>query len=215
MSSNGEGTWCPDSEKTPAWWIWRQLYMCRVNNIQTMSLDYIKIFGMPNSGHQQHDMQTANELITRMLSIADMVKFHNEGIIIRLVNYNDAKPIYEHITNYLNMWKNQLETGYHVRSAPIDDLLAMDKFANSLYAHAKHQFTQDYVDSILARRMSTLFKVNRNTVLKPKKADKVIYSGEAITSEPVEDNKRVSMAEMFLNHKPLPSANGNNGSKWK
>ena len=146
-----QGTWIPVNQRTTAWWIFNHLFMCRVSNIQTMSVEYIKQFGMPSSGVQQYDKETANELIIRPLSISQMADFYKNGVTVHVINIADTKEIYERITDHLNFWKERISISYHIKDAPVDDLLLLDKLANVVYVHAVPQFTTEIVDSILAR----------------------------------------------------------------
>ena len=205
----GPGTWIPENQRDTRWWIFFKLFQCRIPNIKTMSLDYVKQFGMPTCGDPILDKETANELVIRMLSIAQMVDFFNQGVTILLVKYTDAKIIYEYISNHLQFWKLQLESGFHVRNAPIEDLVAMDKFAVTVYAHAKYQFTTDMVDSIIARRMSTTMRVTRDRILRKK--PQVVTINEVTKEEETNQfPQRESMAEVFAQRMPT-----GNKIRWK
>jgi hypothetical protein len=206
----GEGTWIPPEMRDHRWGIWKKKFLCRVPNIQTMSTDFIKMFGMPSTGDPFLDKETAHELISRMLTIAEMVTFFNQGVTVEIVNYKDTKTIYEHITDHLVAWKKKLETGWHTRDAPIDDLLLMDKFANVVYRFAAPQFTTDIVESILARRMSDTLRVSRDKIMGGSKP-KVIIINEAGEKEEEKRPERVGMADDFLNRK---AANAG-AAKWR
>jgi len=205
------GTWIDPQFRDSAWWLWHKLFMCRVSNLKTMSVDYVKIFGMPASGVTEHDKETANELVIRMLSINQMVEFFRQNITVHVVNYRDTKEIYERISDHLNAWKEKLATGINVRNAPIDDLLLLDQFSNAIYKYAAPQFTTAIVDSILARRISGTLRVNRENVLAPMKPKTINpVSGEEV---PVEDKRpeRISMAESFARTPNMAGAS----TRWK
>ena len=203
-------TWIPENERDTRWWIWKKKFLCRVPNIQSMSVEYIKMFGMPTSGDPFEDKATANELITRMLSIDEMIGFFNQGVTVAVVNYKDTKAIYEHITDHLNAWKEKLEVGWHTRNAPIDDLLNMDKFAMSVYRHAVHQFTTETVDSILARRMSSTLRVSRDKIMGGMKPKVVVINADGEKEEPAVP-ERAGFADTFLNKK----AEHSGAAKWR
>ena len=44
----------------------------------------------------------------------------------------------------------------NVGQAPIDDLIAMDRFANEVYEFAKYQFTKEIVDSVVVKNMESI-----------------------------------------------------------
>jgi hypothetical protein len=203
-------TWVPEKDRTTAWWIFSRLFMCRVTNIQSMSVEYIEKFGMPASGYEQYDKETANELVTRMLSINDMVEYFRNGVTVHVVNFKDTKEIYERISDHLNLWKQKLENSFHVKDAPIDDLLLLDKFANVVYKYAAPQFTTEMVDSLIARRMSSAMKFNRQNILSPLK-NKVINPIDGTTTEESKIPERVSMSDSFLASRP----NNISNKKWK
>lgn len=57
---------------------------------------------------------------------------------------------------------------YTMEGAPLDDLILLDEFANVVYGKAKYQFNKQVVDSLLARRMSSLLMFNKTNILVPK-----------------------------------------------
>jgi len=191
------GTWCDPSSRDSRWYVFKQTYMCRVPYLKSMSTDYIRHFGIPTSGDPIYDKQTANELVTRMLTIVQMVEFYKQGTSIYVVNPKDTKDIYMRITDHLNFWKQQLENGWHMRDAPIEDLMLMDKFANAVFNHAR-QFTTEIVESLVARKVAGTMRVNRQQIM-----------GKRINKPPVDDNgdrklpEREGMAEMFAQHRNI------------
>lgn len=203
-------TWVPESERDHRWYIWKKKFLCRVPNIQTMSVEYIQMFGMPACGDPHQDRETANELVSRMLTINEMIDFFNQGVSVAVVNYKDTKEIYERITDHLNAWKQHLEHGWHTRDAPIDDLLTMDKFANVVYRYAAPQFTTATVESILARRMSSTLRVGRDKIMGGMKP-KVVIINALGEKEEEKLPERVGMADDFLNRK---AANAG-AAKWR
>lgn len=201
----GPGTWVPEKDRDTRWYIFKKLFLCRVPNIQTMSEDYIRTFGMPTTGVSRYDTETANELIDTMLPISRMVELHKEGVNVRVQKYTDTKLIYEHITDHLNWWKEQLRTGLNTRGAPLEDLKDLDNFAQVVYKYAAPQFTDTIIESLLSRSMASLM-TTRDSIMKPRV--------EVHTTNPAEEEKplypeRVSMASVFNR----PIANGK--PKWR
>lgn len=149
-------------------YIFDYLFKCRIPNLQSMSVNYIKHFGMPTTGNSSIDKNLNSQLITTMLPISKMVEYFKDDVPVYIVSSADIKLIYEYISNHLHLWKKQLEIGLNLGDVPIDDLIAMDKFANVVYDHAKFQFTQEIVDSLLIKHMSNTIRVNRNNFFKTK-----------------------------------------------
>ena len=200
-------TYIPEDKRDTSYYIFHRLFMCRVKNIDTMSVDFIKMFGMPCSGDEQEDKATANELVIRMLSINQMLEYYQKGVTVHVVNYKDTKEIYERISDHLNAWKFKLNNDFHVRDAPVEDLLALDQFANVVYKHAVSQFTTKEADSIISRRVSGIMRADRLTLMKPL-ANK---NAEGVKEE-VKYPERVSMAESFA-QPTLPAHNLN--KSWR
>lgn len=179
----------PENQRDTAWYIFNYQFLCRVNANQTRSIEHLRFFGMPTCGNERLDKEVANELMLTMLTINQMVEYHKSGISIGIVNHADSKMIYEFISNHLNFWKKNLENSLHVRNAPLEDLRLLDTFAGLVYEYAAPQFNTEHVDSMLARKLSTTLRVNRDNILKPK----TIVN----PNEPVPIKERVSMADSF------------------
>ncbi len=126
------------AEKDTTAAIWEMLYLVRIPYLATMSVDYIKEFGLPTSGDPDIDKEQANQYVTTYLSIAKLVDYHKEGVPIRIVNKKDVEDIYLAINEHLEAWKLQIRNGINIGDAPIEDLIAMDAFANDVYGHAKY-----------------------------------------------------------------------------
>lgn len=196
----------PESERTTAWWIWNKLFMCRVPYLQTMSPDYIREYGVLASGDPVRDKALSSEMTTTMLSIAKMIEYYGKGVTVGVVRYEDTKKIYEYISNHLQAWKRELEYSVHA-DAPVDDLLLMDRFASAVYTHARHQFTQDYADGIIARRLAGGMAVNKNTLFKPKAESVPVTNPD----DPHENlPARQSMADVFASRRAITTK-----PKWR
>lgn len=158
-------TWVPPEKRDTRFYLFNKLFRCKVPNIQSMSVDYIRHHGMPTVGIPEYDRTMANELVDRMLSVAQMVDYHRRGVEVRVTTRDDTKEIYDVITNHLLAWKRALEATRHPIDAPIDDLIALDEFANVVYPHAQPFFTKEAVDSLLARRITGVSKFSRDNLL--------------------------------------------------
>ena len=99
------------------------------------------------------DRALSNQWFTRYMTINAMVDLWREGSHVKILSEADIKDIYESVAAHLEGWRYQLERGINIGGAPLDDLIAMDDFANAVYKHARHHLTQDIVDSIFARQL--------------------------------------------------------------
>lgn len=184
--------------------IWDRLFMCRIPNLQTMSEEYIRFFGMPTTGDPGIDKEMSNQLITTMISIAKMVEYSKDGISIRVVKTEDVKTIYEFISLHLQAWKHQISNGINIGNAPIDDLIAMDSFANIVYDKAKFQFTRTMADSIMTRYLSNSSKINKTNFFKEGTDPTEVSLGiTRINQDDAVDNfpKRESLTDIFKDRK--------------
>jgi len=141
-------TWIPPEERDTRYPIWYKRYKCRVKYIESLGIDKLREQGMPTIFDSGYDQVVANELVTRMLTINEMVEYYKNNVVIYVVNYNDTKVIYDEIMAHLNAWKHYLDTNLMADAdAPIEDLILLDKFANIVYKHATYLFTDDYLNS--------------------------------------------------------------------
>jgi hypothetical protein len=143
--------------------IWDILYFVRIPYLATMSIDHIREFGIPTTGDKNTDRSQASQLITTYLSIAKLVDYHREGIPIRIINSTDIPKIYAAIANHLDAWKVQLSNGLNIGDAPIEDLLAMDRFANDVYRHAKYDMVNQESDSSFVRALAKFSIFGKNS----------------------------------------------------
>lgn len=200
--------WVPPEQRDSGWWIFNELFHCRVQRIQTLSLDEMKEYGTPTSGDPVFDEQMRNERIDRMLTIAQMMEFYENGVTVGVVADTDTKRIYDFITDHLLAWRHHLQTEMNMRiqmQAPLEDLVKLDQFANVVYKHAKFHFTQEYVDSLLGRKIDAIPHARQNVIKPFAEVTRISADGkshEVVQAEEQqeESNKypdRVSLADAF------------------
>lgn len=206
--------WLPPEARDTSWYLFNERFMCRVPNIQTMSVDYLRQFGMPTSGDPRIDQEMANELVQRSLTIDRMFEYHRSGVQVRVMKEKDTARIYEIISNHLQAWRTKLQREMNVGNAPLEDLIALDAFAAVVYKHARHQFTREFVESTLVRKMSSTLRVTRDSIIK-RDAPEVIRVNpfnkeEEAAAQEQKFPEHDSMAEAFTaRHRSL-----NGGPKW-
>lgn len=140
------------------WPIWHNLYNVKVRHRDTMSDDYIRIFGAPAVGDPATDHRIQNEWISLYITINDMVEYRKRDVTVLIVNHEDSKHIYEVVHAYLGEWKTQLQNSVNVGGARkiIEDLLMLDKFAAEVYPHAVIHFPNDYIESTFMQTLAEL-----------------------------------------------------------
>jgi hypothetical protein len=170
-----------------------------------MSADYIRVFGAHTTFDPAIDAELSKELITVMISIAEMIEYFQEGIVVHIVKQSDTKFIYEAISKHITRWRDALETGINVGAAPVDDLVVMDQFAQEVYPHATAHFDKNVVDSLFVRRLGSSGKFNPSNILKNlKNTDKPAELAKIDEEEVVPE--RQSMGDFFKDksvRKPL------------
>jgi len=147
--------------------LWELKFLCKVPELQTRSVEHIKFFGTPTTGDSAIDKEMANQWITTFKCIDDMVELYKQDIPIKIVNPPDVKRIYDYISKHLHAWKSQISVGLNIGDAPLEDLVHLDRFANTIYEHAKYHFSKEMADSILAKDMSRVVSFNKTNFFKP------------------------------------------------
>jgi hypothetical protein len=179
-------------------------FMVRVPDLQTRSEQHIKMFGVHSTGDRAQDIVMANQLITVMISIAEMVEYHKQGVNIRVVKRQDVLTIYDYITRHLQAWKDRLNQGLNIGDAPIDDLISLDQFANVVHESAKYQFTREIADSILAKHLASTITFNKHNIFKKESSAAAVISNQDSTKDKVEkeeDLQRDGFAQLFKDKK--------------
>ncbi len=184
--------WVPEDQRDTAYPLFTEMFMVRIPYMQSMSVDHLRIFGVTHTGYGPVDNATVNEPLLRMMTIDDMSSYFKRNTSISVVNHADTKKIYDLISLHLNFWKTQLETEFHIKSAPLEDLALLDRLAAAVYPHAQQHFPTGAIDGLLARRLAGITSVTRDSILtrKPRTV------ANPIEEEPAPPT-RASMAAIF------------------
>jgi hypothetical protein len=156
--------------------IWEYLFLARVPYLQSRTIAEMKKYGVRLSGVKSEDANIKNEWLTTYMSIAQMVDYHKDGVPVRIVDPSELPKMYEFISRHLTLWKHQLEVGINIGDAPIDDLVAMDNFATTLYDQAVHQFTREIAESAMAKHLLGLTSLNRQNLFRKEGITKYLAS---------------------------------------
>jgi len=184
--------------------IWEFYYKVKIPYLQSRTETEMKLYGIRLSDVKELDNSVHQEWMTTMLTIAQMLEYYEKGCPVKVVNYNDTKSIYEAISNHIHYWRNKLERGINIGDAPIDDLILMDQFANTVYEHAKYQFTREIVDSLFIRNINDGNRVSTTNFFKPSVLNQLNKSSsnpDGVTringsdEQPLED--RESLSDFF------------------
>lgn len=146
--------------------IWENKYFVKLPALGATSVSFLKMHGSYVTGDRAVDAGSRNNWILTYLSIDRMVDYFKEGVVIAVVNPSDTKLIYDAIDRHLTAWVDQLHYGLNNGNAPLEDLIAMDEFAQVVYPHAKRHFSGDMFENVLLRNLEGRFAINSNNFLR-------------------------------------------------
>lgn len=128
--------WIPHSERTPHYYIFDVPYQCAVSNIAAREIEDLLEFGMPTSNNAFLDYESANQPIERRMTINQIYELFKKGVVVRFLDPQVIKTIYEHIVAHLTEWDNFLVHNIAPSNIPAEDLIGLDELADSLYGLA-------------------------------------------------------------------------------
>lgn len=183
--------------------IWEALFMASVPFKDTMSDEYVRLFGMPTVGDPAIDRDMHNQPIYTYMTINKMVEYFRSGISVKVQKHSDTKRIYDTISRYINCWKEHLDHGINIGDAPIDDLILLDRFAGVVFEHAVQHFTREYLNSDAIRDLT-----GGGTWMSRSSFDKPVVIQE--NDEAQQFQKHQSLAQLF-SERIISSG----GPRWK
>lgn len=204
----------PEHLRTTAWYLFEPRFAVKVPPLALRTLEDIKEFGQFTTGDPVMDREINRADVRCMLNIAKMESIFRKGHSVKVVNYSDTKTIYDYITNHLTWFKEFMLSGENRPlgfDETLDDLIYLDKFASSVYIHAKHFFDSPEAMSVFGRHLAarkaltgaipvrTLRRGHHDVTVHGKKEEKE-----------KEEPKRTSLESIFTSEK-----NFMNGSPWK
>lgn len=134
-------------------------YRVLVPAFQSRSIADIRLKGVAVTGIKDLDDAMKNDWVKRDMTINDLVELYKAGCPFRIISDKEVKDIYDTVQTHLQLWLERLRTGMNMGDAPIEDLIVMDRFAASVYLHAKYLFTPEALESALGRQMGEVSRV--------------------------------------------------------
>lgn len=163
--------------------IWEHLFRVKVTLNGLRGEASIRQSGTLMSGIKAIDNDAANRETVTYMSIDKMLDLYRDNITIKVCNPADTKKIYDNISDHLQMWRHQLARGVNVGNAPIEDLIDLDRFANTVYEHARYQFIGDTeMDNIIAKHFSNVTRVGAHNFFNAGALHKFQYQGKNVTT---------------------------------
>lgn len=140
MSNTCETKWVAPNKRDTAWFLYNEVFICNVRNFQTMTIDYVKHVGVNSSGDEEIDKGAAMSMVTIAIPINKMMDYYERGAALGVPNIDDCRRIYEIVNNHLKAWAAIVKNSFNPGNVPTKDLIALDKFAASVYPHAESFF---------------------------------------------------------------------------
>jgi hypothetical protein len=132
-------------------------FQCLTSGLHLITAQELETFGHLTTGDAVTDRVLASEERLVTFTVVEMVRVHSEGGGVRLVNPADGAKIYEMIYQHMQDWRAEVEANPTCRTAPIEDLRAMDEFARELYPHARFYMNFNPANTVLFSRLDTIF----------------------------------------------------------
>lgn len=173
--------------------IFHKLYSVKVRNVESLSIDYIKTYGLPYTGNKKIDSDYANQIVEKYVTIVQLVEWHENGVAMAFPNIEEVIEMYEVIRQHLKDFKQFVNNSIHVNTVPIDDLQKLSNFASSIYRHIpnKEKYKEEVdveilgIDNNNPFDISTIFrKVSKDEELREnQERDKNYYSSQYVIPE--------------------------------
>lgn len=181
--------------------LWHSTYLCQMRAIDTMSVDYIKIFGVLDSGDSTLNNASINQLEYRRLTPIEMIKYFDQGVSVYIKNPVDCKEIYILIQTHLMNWAQEAKMSLRPDAIPKEELRIMENFAQAIYEHAKWYLDDALAETPFARTIGRDSKSVLNLLKNPNEAANKDENG--IVKHP----PRRSLADVFVSSAPAKMYN--------
>lgn len=175
--------------------IWERLFGIKMRYKDTVDLNTVEIRGVPTTGDSQWDKALLNDWVYKYITIDQMVEYHRNGIAFVITDHKETKDIYEIIHAYLHAWKEHIQNGINIGNAPIDDLMALDALATSMYDHASEHIRAELTPSPLYNWMQKQGGLSRSFM--SARRERLEEDKKNADDENREVKKHESLADIF------------------
>jgi len=104
-----------------------------------------------------------------MLSIADMVTKYREGVAVAICDPKDLTTIYEYAQKHLFAWTDAMEGASINLIPPLEDLIALDQFADSLFNYVKYEPKKTAMEDFFSKYRGKRASFNKDKLFDPEK----------------------------------------------
>lgn len=129
----------------------------KVPHMFVYSEEFMRISGTVISD-PAYDARLPKQMIGGRYTIVQMAQLMEEGATIELTVPEDAKAIYDIVSQHLEDWSTYLirAAPFDLKNAPTEDLMMLTQLADVLYGYAVRHFTNERPRSSLARRLDQI-----------------------------------------------------------
>lgn len=160
--------------------IWDHLFLCQVPTLGSRSVEDIKERGVRKSGIAKYDDEIPNLYSTVWISIAKMIEHYKSGVPVIVVNRSDCKKIFEFISEHITAWHDLISQGVNIGSAPFEDLIIMDRFANTVFEVAKYDMIQADLHGKMMRDMYRASNLSPDTFFSNKLSESIFGKSKTV-----------------------------------
>ena len=189
--------------------IWDYRYQCRVPAMDLITENELEICGHYITGDKEIDRMMMTDMRSVWLNIDQMVEFYRNEVVVRVGSDKDIKLIYDSISAHLLAWTDRVRNGININTAPLGDLILMDRFASEIYEKAKYHITDDFVECFMSKAMQDISMFSPSQFYHPAYKKKLDYAerhqltGDVdldkvrLPNSTVEYSERESLADHF------------------
>lgn len=125
------------AEHSPAEKIFKYYVDCMIPQMYLVDHDFVERFGLSTSMNDAVDSGRMNAQVPARLTVAQMADKARQGAQIALMCPEDSKQIYGWIRDHVSDWHDALARDPNRRDAPLEDLAALEEFAELLFPMAR------------------------------------------------------------------------------
>lgn len=107
-------------------------YLYAIPGIHRYSKEYNQTVGHLSTGSKVEDARVMNEYVNVGGTIIDILRLFEKGADIKFRDVKDLVDIYDTLVAHLNNWVYYIDHDLNVKNAPIEDLLLMAEFCETI-----------------------------------------------------------------------------------
>lgn len=122
--------------------LFQKTYKCLMRAGDIVSIEEIREEGHLRIGNKRADSAHDRNIQYIHLKVPKMVEHFINGTPFHICSAEDTRFIFEAICDHTSRWRDLLKFGYNVGSAPAEDLINLELFAEAIYRLARHDYNK-------------------------------------------------------------------------